>query len=152
MAVGVGRRSLTSHGVAHDTAHTRESFSFHRLNVAALFGLFSSLYSYGVYMIARSDIPATPAHAAPCPPEARGRLSYVRGGRPSHRTVNAARFWCYTVSYHAASYYIIGNMHCLNYKNANAERARDSANNHPLIPLHINYSQLLPQLYESDLC
>jgi len=37
------------------------------------YGVFLSLF-IGVYTISRSDFPATPAHAATCPPKGRGRF------------------------------------------------------------------------------
>ena len=72
---------------------TRES-SFASHNVAPFSGLLSLIY-FGA-TDPRSEIPATPAHAASCPPEARER--FIRGVAREFldRTVNAAWFWPFT--------------------------------------------------------
>ena len=69
---------------------TRES-SFASHNVATFSGLLSLIY-FGA-TDPRSEIPATPAHAAPCPPKEREH--FVRGvaKEPLGRTVDAARLW-----------------------------------------------------------
>ena len=63
-----------AHDVAQEREREHERVCFPPHESHGLFcGVFLSLF-IGVYTISRSDFPATPAHAATCPPKARGRF------------------------------------------------------------------------------
>ena len=63
-----------AHDVAQEREREHERVCFPPHESHGLFcGVFLSLF-IGVYTISRSDFPSTPAHAATCPPKARGRF------------------------------------------------------------------------------
>ena len=93
------RRSGMALSVAYDIARTHANSwtqrSFSRSPKCDR-AWHSILYSVGACNSSRSGFPATPAHAASCPPLARERFMRGVARMPLGRTVNAARLWPYT--------------------------------------------------------